>query len=265
MAQNKNLTGKVAIVTGSSRGIGAAIALKLASHGADVVINYHSSAEAAESVAAKARDEHGVRSLSVKADVSSQDGLARLFETAKKELGKVDIVMSNSGIEHFGSLEEVKGEEIDKIFAVNVKAQYFVAQQAHKYLEKGGRLILMSSVSAVMGTPRHAIYSASKAAVTGMVKCLARDFGPRNITVNAVAPGGVKSDMYAVAAKEYIPGGDQMTIEEIDARISGSSPLGRVGLPEDVAGVVALLSSPEAQWLTGQTIHVSGGAHMATS
>lgn len=124
--------------------------MKLASHGADVVINYHSSAEAAESVAAKARDEHGVRSLSVKADVSSQDGLARLFETAKKELGKVDIVMSNSGIEHFGSLEEVRGEEIDKIFAVNVKAQYFVAQQAHKYLEKGGRLILMSSVSAVM-------------------------------------------------------------------------------------------------------------------
>lgn len=97
------------------------------------------------------------------------------------------------------------------------------------------------------------------------MKCLAWDFGPRNITVNAVAPGGVKSDMYAVAAKEYIPGGDQMTIEEIDARISGSSPLGRVGLPEDVAGVVALLSSPEAQWLTGQTIHVSGGAHMATS
>ncbi|KAL1638334.1 hypothetical protein SLS56_000142 [Neofusicoccum ribis] len=263
MAQNKNLTGKVAIVTGSSRGIGASIALKLASHGADVVINYHSSVKAADAIAAKARDEHGVRAISIKADVSNQEDIARLFETTKKELGRIDIVMSNSGIEHFGNIDDVKGEEIDKVLAVNVKAQYFVAQQAHKHLEEGGRLILISSVSAVMGFPRHAIYSASKAAVTGMVKCLAWDFGARKITVNCVAPGGVKSDMYAEAGKDYFPG--NLSAEEIDAKVSQMSPLRRVGFPEDVAGVVALLASEEAQWLTGQTIHVSGGAHMATS
>ncbi|KAF3766205.1 NAD(P)-binding protein [Cryphonectria parasitica EP155] len=253
------------IVTGSSRGIGAAIALKLASHGADVVINYVASAQSAEAVAARARDEHGVRAVCVQADVSNRDDIARLFGAAKKELGRVDIVMSNSGIEHFGDIETVTGEEIDKVFAVNVKAQFFVAQEAYKVMENGGRLILISSISAAMGFPRHAIYSASKAAITGMIKCLAWDFGSKQITVNAIAPGGIKSDMYAQAAADYFPNGKDMTIDEIDAKVSAWSPLGRPGMPDDIAGVVALVASPESQWLTGQTFHVGGGAHMATS
>ncbi|KAF3004575.1 hypothetical protein E8E14_005115 [Neopestalotiopsis sp. 37M] len=265
MTNYQPLLGKVAVVTGSSRGIGAAIALKLASFGADVVVNYVNSASAAEAIAASAREQHGVRAICVRADVSKREDIAQLFRQAVADLGRVDIVMSNSGIEHFGDVEEVREEDIDKVLAVNVKAQYFVAQEAYKYLTEGGRLILISSISAVWGVPRHAIYSASKAAITGMVKCLAHDFGPRKITVNCIAPGGIKSDMYTEAAKDYIPGGDRLTVEEIDEKVGAMSPLGRPGLPEDIAGVVALLASPESQWLTGQTFHVSGGAHMATS
>lgn len=115
------------------------------------------------------------------------------------------------------------------------------------------------------GVPRHALYSASKAAITGMVKCLAHDFGSRKITVNCIAPGGIKSDMYTEAAKDYFPGGENLTAEEIDEKVSGMSPMGRPGFPDDIAGVVALLASPESQWMTGQTFHVNGGAHMATS
>lgn len=144
----------IARVTGSSRGIGAAIIEKLASLGADVVVNYVSSASAAEGVATKAR-KSGVKAIAIQADVSKSNEIARLFQTAKAELGKIDIVMSNSGIEHFGKLEEVKEEEIDRVFAVNVKAQFIVAQQAHKYLEDGGRLMLISSISAFMVSMHH--------------------------------------------------------------------------------------------------------------
>lgn len=255
--------------------------MRLAEHGANIVVNYVSSAAAAEVVASKARN-LGVEAITIKADVSSGQEIAAMFQKAKAEFGGIDIVMSNSGIEHFGNLDEVKEEEIDRVLGVNVKAQFMVAQQAHKHLNDSGRLILISSISAVMvrthngpdfaedyittntikGIPNHALYSASKAAIQGMVKSLAWDFGKRNITVNCIAPGGVKTDMYAEAAAKYLPGGENMTLEEIDAKISEWSPMGRPGLPADIAGVVALLASPEAQWITGQTMHASGGAHM---
>ncbi|EXL90197.1 hypothetical protein FOIG_16534 [Fusarium odoratissimum NRRL 54006] len=154
-----------------------------------------------------------------------------MFQKVKDEFGRLDIVMSNSGIEHFGDLESVTDEEIDKVLGVNVKAQFVMAQQAYKNLEDEGRLILISSISAVWGVPRHALYSASKAAVHGMVKCLAWDFGSRGITVNCIAPGGVKTDMYAEAAAKYLKGGDKMSIEEVDGEISEISPLGRPGFP----------------------------------
>ncbi|CAI7587212.1 unnamed protein product [Penicillium crustosum] len=214
---SQNLTGKVALVTGSSRGIGAAAALRLAQHGADVAISYFSSAQAAERVADQVRS-LGVKAITVKADVSQEEDIKALFTRVVGELGRVDIVLSNSGIEHFGAVLD--------------------------------------------GVPEHAIYAASKAAIQGMVKCLAYDFGSRNITVNAIAPGGVKTDMYTEAAAKYIPGGESMTEEEIDANLSKWSPLSRPGFPDDISGVVALLASPEALWLTGQTFHVSGGAQM---
>ena len=129
--------------------MGAANVLQLASHGADVVVNYNSSAEAAEGVAQRARDEHGVRAIAVKADVSKRADLLKLFEAAKQEFGHIDIVMSNSGIEHFGTLEETTEESIDRVFAVNVKGQYFIAQLCDKLMADDGRLIMISSISAV--------------------------------------------------------------------------------------------------------------------
>ncbi|KAH0370214.1 hypothetical protein KCU65_g2630, partial [Aureobasidium melanogenum] len=258
---NKSLAGKVALVTGSSRGIGAAIALHLASHGASIVINYVSSTTAAEEVANQARA-FGVKAITIQADVSDSSQIKTMFETTITEFGKLDIVMSNSGIEHFGELTEVTSEDIDRVLGVNVKAQFMVAQQAYKFLSDGGRLILISSVSAVMGFPNHALYSTSKVAIQGMTKSLAWDFGARNITVNCIAPGGIKTDMYAAAAAKYIPGGDKMTIEEIDDKVSMWSPLGRPGFPDDIVGIVALVAIEEAQWITGQTLHVNGGTYM---
>ncbi|KAJ5306173.1 hypothetical protein PENANT_c024G03691 [Penicillium antarcticum] len=257
----QDLTGKVALVTGSSRGIGAATALRLAQRGASVAVNYFTSAQAAEDVAEHIRS-CGVKAILVKADVSQEADIKLLFQTVVDELGRIDVVFSNSGIEHFGALPAVAGEEIDHVFAVNVKAQFFVAQQSHKHMADHGRLILMSSVSAQKGFPGHAIYAASKAAIQGMVRCLAFDFGSRNITVNAIAPGGVKTDMYKEAAAKYFPGGEDMTEAEIDDSVSKWSPLGRPGIPEDISGVVALLASADSQWLTGQTFQVSGGAYM---
>jgi len=253
--------GKVAIITGSSRGIGAHIALRLAEHGADVVINFVSSTQSAEATAEKARG-YGVRAITVKGDVSKKADVIHLFDTTKKQFGRIDIVMSNSGIEHFGALDQITEEEIDKTFAINVKGQFFIAQESYKHMENYGRLILMSSLSAQRGFPRHAIYGATKAAIQGMVKSLAWDFGPRNITVNAVAPGGIKTDMWAQNAGQYIEGGDKMKDDVIDNMIGKWSPLNRVGYPEDIAGAIALIASHESQWLTGQTFHIGGGAFM---
>ncbi|KAJ5360686.1 hypothetical protein N7517_009877 [Penicillium concentricum] len=261
MSKNKDLAGKVAIITGSSRGIGAAIALKFAHRGADIAINYHSNATAAEAIVEQIRA-LGVRALAFKADVSQEEEVKTMFETVHREFGRLDIAVSNSGIEHFGDLSEVKGSDIDAVFAVNVKGQYFVAQQAYRFMEDYGRVMLTSSISAVKGVPRHAVYAASKAAVQGMTKCLAMDFGPRNITVNCIAAGGVKTDMYAEMSAKYIPGGEKMSPQQIDEALSKWSPLGRPGEVEDVAGVASLIASPESQWLTGQTWQVSGGAYM---
>jgi NAD(P)-dependent dehydrogenase (short-subunit alcohol dehydrogenase family) len=261
-SREQNLKGKVALVTGSSRGIGAAAVIRLAEHGADVVINYFSSPKPAEEVAKKCQS-LGVRTLVIQADVSKRQDLVKLFEQTIKEFGRLDIVFSNAGIEHFGKPDEVEEEQIDKVFNVNVKSQFFVAQQAYKHMNDNGRLILISSISAQMGFPGHSIYGASKAAIQGMIRSLAYDFGPRNITVNCVAPGGIKTDMYTEVAAKYIPGGDKMTEEQIDKFVSAWSPLGRPGFPDDVSGVIALLASPESQWITGQTLQVGGGAHMS--
>ncbi|KAJ5947699.1 hypothetical protein N7466_000714 [Penicillium verhagenii] len=261
MSVNKNLAGKVALVTGGSRGIGAAIAIKLAEHGADLAINYVSSATAAEAVAEQVRS-LGVTAITVKADVSQEEEVSAMFKTVMEKFGQLDIAVSNSGIEYFADLSETTGADIDRVFGVNVKGQYFVAQQAYKYMADHGRVMLTSSISAVKGVPHHAVYAASKAAVQGMTKCLAVDFGPRNITVNCIAAGGVKTDMYDENSASYFPGGDKMTPEQIETLLSKWSPLGRVGLPEDISNIAAFIASPESQWLTGQTFSATGGAYM---
>ncbi|KAL1745488.1 hypothetical protein HDZ31DRAFT_81901 [Schizophyllum fasciatum] len=261
MSSGKFLAGKVALVTGSSRGIGASTALGLAEAGADVVINYVRSKGPAEEVAQKARA-LGVRAEVIQADVTRPEEIERLFTEAVQKFGRLDIAFANAGIESWVRPDEFTREEMDKVFGTNVYSQLFVAQQAYKHLKDEGRLILMSSIAAHMGRPAHAFYASSKAAIQGATRALAWDFGPRKITVNAVAPGGIKTDMYTEAAGKYIPGGDKMSPEEID-RITGSwSPLNRPGYPEDVVGAVLLLASPHSQWITGQTLAVCGGARM---
>jgi len=250
----KTLAGKVALVTGSGRGIGAGNAIELGARGANVVVNYAKSAAQAQDVV-KQIEKLGVKAIAIQADVSKLSEIDRLFQEAIQHFGKIDIVMSNSGTEFFCPLEEVTEADYDRVFNLNTRAQYFVAQATLKYAEHGGRLILMSSITTYTRTVRdHAIYSATKAAVEAFVRCFAGDFGKKKITVNAVAPGGVKSDMFAENAKRYVPPG--MDPEEA---LSSMTPLNRVGYPEDIARVVAFLASEDGEWVNGQTIVCSGG------
>ena len=247
-SSTSRLDGKVALVTGSSRGMGRQNALELASRGASLVICYTSSAAAAEAVV-KDIESLGSRAIAIKADVSKPAEIAALFEQAVKHFGKLDIVVSNAGVETFGHVSEITPEEFDRVFAVNTRGQLFVAQQAYRYLEEGGRLVMLSSISAqARGVANHAVYSGSKGAVEAFARCLAVgmspschsfpllslpgwlavqvdadrvfvshvDFGDKKITVNAIAPGGIKTDMYAQVARKYIPGEQNMSDEEIE-------------------------------------------------
>jgi len=250
----KTLAGKVALVTGSGRGIGAGNAIELGARGASVVVNYaKSAAQAAEVV--KQIEALGAKAVAIQADVSQPKEIERLFQEALKHFGKIDIVMSNSGTEFFCPLEDVTPEDYDRVFNLNTRAQYFVAQATIKHCSEGGRLILMSSITTYTRTVRdHAIYSATKAAVEAFVRCFAGDFGKKKITVNAVAPGGVKSDMFAENARKYVPPG-----ADPEEALSAMTPLNRVGYPEDIARVVAFLASEDGEWVNGQTIVCSGG------
>ncbi|KAH7007387.1 hypothetical protein EDB80DRAFT_842694 [Ilyonectria destructans] len=207
--QFKPLGGKVSLVTGSSRGIGAAIALHLASLGSHAVINYVSSSSAAKDVAAKIR-KLGVNAITVQADVTMADDIVNLFETVKSEFGRLNIAMSNSGVEHFGHLSEVSGDDIDRVLSVNAKAQYLLRSS-----RKGPSHLSWESTDLFQGIPNHALYAASKAAIMGM----------HNITVNCIALGGIKTDMYAEAAAKYITGGDKLSEAEINERVGRMSHL----------------------------------------
>lgn len=250
-----SLEGKVAIVTGAGRGIGRGVALELARRGASVVVNYVSSEGAASEVVHEIEKlNNGARAVAVRADVSKVDEIERLFSEAKSKLGRVDIVMSNSGTESWDRTEDVTEEKFDRVFALNARAQFFVGQAAFKHLEKGGRLVLMSSIAAgLMGVRHHALYSASKMAVIGMIKSFATDFGVKGITVNGVAPGGIKSDMFTQNAWHYIPGGSEdMPAEKIEQLMADNCPLGRCAVPDDVARVVAFLASDDGGWVNGE-------------
>lgn len=258
----QTLAGKVALVTGSGRGMGRQNALEFARRGADIVVNYANSAGPAEEVVKEIKA-LGRRAIALKADVSKVEEIVDLFEEAIKAFGKLDIVMSNSGLEHFGNVLDVTSEDYDRIFNVNTRGQYFVAQQAYKHLAPGGRLILISSISATAkGIHNHAVYAGSKAAVEAFARSFATDFGDKKITVNAIAPGGIKTDMYLDAARQYIPGAENWSDEQLDAATAKLSPLGRIGVPDDVAQVVSFLASDEAGWINGQTITIGGGAAM---
>ncbi|KAL2132798.1 hypothetical protein VTI74DRAFT_3367 [Chaetomium olivicolor] len=254
------LDGKVALVTGSGRGIGAGIALALGQRGAKVVVNYAHSREPALRVVSQIKAA-GSDAIAIQADVSDVSQIARLMDEAIAHFGKLDIVSSNSGVVSFGHLKDVTEEEFDRVFGVNTRGQFFVAREAYKRLEVGGRIILTSSNTAtVKGVPKHAVYSGSKGAVETFVRCMAIDCGDKKITVNAVAPGAIKTDMFVAVAREYIPNGENLTDQQVDECAAWLSPLQRVGTPTDVAKTVCFLASDAAEWVNGKTIGIDGGA-----
>ncbi|KAK9425980.1 putative Short-chain dehydrogenase/reductase GME11373 [Seiridium unicorne] len=251
---------KVALVTGSGRGIGAAMATKLGRAGAKVIVNYANSKDSAEKLAEKIKLP-GTDSVALQADIRKVPQTVRLFDEAVKIWGGLDIVCSNAGVVSFGHLEEVTEEEFDRVFTINTRGQFFVAREAYKHLNEGGRIILMSSNTAhAFAVPRHSLYSGSKGAVESFVKVLAIDCGKKKITVNAVAPGGTVTDMFHAVSQPYIPGGEKYTAEERQQMAAHASPLVRNGFPVDIANAVVFLASKEGEWVNGKVIGVDGGS-----
>jgi tetrahydroxynaphthalene reductase len=209
------LDGKVALVTGAGRGIGAAMAVELGRCGAKVIVNYVKSSGPASQVVEEIKAV-GSDAIALQADVSQVPQIVRLFEEAVKVFGGLDIVCSNSGVVSFGHLSEVTEDEFDRVFSINTRGQFFVAREGYKHLNPGGRIIMMSSNTADAFTvPKHSLYSASKGAINTFVRCLAKDCGDKKITVNAVAPGGIVTDMFHATAKDYIPNSEKLTKEQI--------------------------------------------------
>ncbi|KAK6194150.1 thioredoxin trx1 [Pestalotiopsis sp. IQ-011] len=257
-----SLEGKVALVTGAGRGIGREMALELGRRGAKVIVNYANSSESAQEVV-NAIKKSGSDAAAIKANVSDVDQIVKLFDEAVKVFGKLNIVCSNSGVVSFGHVKDVTPEEFDRVFTVNTRGQFFVAREAYKHLEVGGRLIMMGSITGqAKGVPKHAVYSGSKGAIETFVRCMAVDFGDKKITVNAVAPGGIKTDMYHAVCREYIPGGAELDDEAVDEHASTWSPLGRVGLPIDIARCVCFLASQDGEWVNGKVLGIDGHAMM---
>ncbi|KAF7526542.1 hypothetical protein G7054_g10714 [Neopestalotiopsis clavispora] len=254
------LDGKVALVTGSGRGIGAAMATELGRAGAKVIVNYANSKESAEKLVEEIK-KLGTDAVALQADVSKVPQTVRLFDEAIKVWGGLDIVCSNAGVVSFGHLEEVTEEEFDRVFTINTRGQFFVAREAYKHLNEGGRIIMMSSNTAhAFAVPRHSLYSGSKGAIESFVKVLAIDCGKKKITVNAVAPGGTVTDMFHDVSQHYIPGGEKYTAEERQQMAAHASPLVRNGYPVDIANAVVFLASKEGEWVNGKTIGVDGGS-----
>ncbi|KAK4107135.1 NAD(P)-binding protein [Canariomyces notabilis] len=238
------------------------MALELGRRGAKVIVNYANSDSAAQEVVNLIK-KNGSDAACVKANVANVDEIVRMFNEAKEKFGKLDIVCSNSGVVSFGHIKDVTPEEFDRVFNINTRGQFFVAREAYKNLEVGGRLILMGSITGqAKGVPKHTVYSGSKGAIETFVRCMAIDFGDKKITVNAIAPGGIKTDMYHAVCREYIPNGDKLDNEGVDEYAAGWSPLHRVGLPIDIARVVCFLASQDGEWVNGKVIGIDGAACM---
>ena len=245
------LKDKVAVVTGASRGIGRQIALTLADYGATVIVNYNGAKERAEEVVALIK-ENGGKAIAVQANVAVAEDVERLFKEALAEFGRIDILVNNAGITKDNLILKMSEEEFDAVLDTNLKGAFFCMKQAAKLMlkQKRGRIINISSISGIVGNPGQANYCAAKAGLIGMTKSLARELGSRGITVNAVAPGFIETDM-TKGLSEQIREGMLVQI-----------PLKRAGSAEDVAQAVAFLASDHASYITGQTLQVNGGMDM---
>lgn len=242
-----DLTGKVAIITGASRGIGRAIALKLSDNGASVIINYVSNADQAEEVVTEISQKGG-KALAIQADVSKVPEIKKLFEQTISSFGKVDILVNNAGIPVYKPIIEVTEAEFDKIFAINVKGTYFACQQAALHMGAGGKIINFSSSTTAVLFPNYSAYVATKGAVEQITRVLAKELGKQGITVNTVSPGPTDTELFRQGKTE----------EQIQS-LASSAALGRLGEVEDIADVVLFLASDAARWITGQNIRVNGG------
>lgn len=245
------LKGKCAVVTGAAKGIGKAIALKLASSGVNIVLNYRSSEDKAIETEKEILS-LGVEVLRIKGDISKPNDVENLIDSAKKKFGKIDIMVNNAGITKDTLLLRMKEEDFDSVINVNLKGVFNCLKAITPVMvkQKEGKIINLSSVVGLVGNAGQVNYAASKAGVIGMTKSLAKEIGSRGITVNAVAPGFIETDMTDVLGDKFK--------EEAKKNI----PLKRLGKAEDVAEVVAFLASDSANYITGQVIHVDGGMVM---
>jgi 3-oxoacyl-[acyl-carrier protein] reductase len=244
------LAGKVAVVTGASKGIGAGIAKELAAQGASVVVNYASSKEGADKVVAEITNAGG-KAIAVGGSVAKASDIEKLFAETKKAYSKVDVLVNNAGVYAFAPLEAITEEEIDRMFDTNVKG-LLLATKAGVALfpPEGGSVINIGSVASDATPPASAVYSGTKGAVDVITRVFAKELGPKKIRVNAVNPGPVATEGFKSAG---IEGGD------FEKQMVQNTPLGRVGVPEDIASVVAFLASDDARWITGSLLQVAGG------
>ena len=245
------LANQVAIVTGSSRGIGAATAIKLAEEGADVVVNYNSDKESAEATAKKIRD-LGRKALVIQGNVAEMDDAKNLIKSTLKEFDKIDILVNNAGITKDGLLLRMKEKDFSDVINVNLKGTFNCTKQVIRYMmkQRHGKIVNLSSVVGLMGNAGQANYSASKAGVVGFTKSVAKEVAKRGINVNAVAPGYIDTDM-----TEELP-------DQVKEEMLKNIPLERFGQTEDVANVIMFLVSPLADYVNGQTINIDGGMLM---
>lgn len=245
MASNEN--GKVALITGASRGIGAAVAQRLARDGFTVVINYSGNAAPAEELAREIEQAAG-KALTEKADVSDAQAVRRMFDAAETAFGGIDVLVNNAGIMMLSSLAEADDANFDRQIAVNLKGTFNTLREAARRLRDGGRIINFSTSVVGLKLEAYGVYAATKAAVETLTAIMAKEMRGRNITVNAIAPGPVATDLFLNGKSE-----------ELITRMAKMNPLERLGTPEDIAAAVAFLAGPDGGWINGQTLRANGG------
>ncbi|MGE7137401.1 SDR family oxidoreductase [Luteibacter sp. NPDC031894] len=244
---NATSQAKIALVTGASRGIGAAVARRLARDGFTVVVNYAGGTQAAENVV-RDIEAAGGKAITAQADISKAADVRRMFDTVEEVYGGIDVLVNNAGVMNLSTIADLKDEDFDRLFAVNVKGSYNTMREAARRLRSGGRIINFSSSVVGLLQPTYAAYAATKAAIEATTTILARELRGREITVNAIAPGPTATDLFL----------DGKSAELVD-HLAKLAPLERLGTPDDIAAAVAFLAGPDGAWINGQVLRANGG------